>query len=128
MGSWTTSSVRLVVREEVVQLPTAYGDFQLYLYKSLSDSGSHLALVHGEIKPDQPALVRVHRENMIDDVFGSLTSRVPTNLQSVLQTLATANPGILIYLRQEGRGSKIPVPSLGRHANPRRRRALHQCQ
>ena len=116
--AYRSARERLVVREEVVQLPTAYGDFQLYLYKSLSDNGSHLALVHGEIKPDQPALVRVHRECMIDDVFGFLTSRIPTTLQSVLQTLATANPGILIYLRQEGRGSKIPIPSMGRHANP----------
>lgn len=123
--AYRSARERLVVREEVVQLPTAYGDFQLYLYKSLSDSGSHLALVHGEIKPDQPALVRVHRENMIDDAFGFLTSRVPTNLQCILRTLAAADPGILIYLRQEGRGSKIPAPSLGRHANPQSAHSDH---
>ena len=116
--AYRSARERLVVREEVIQLPTAYGDFQLYLYKSLSDDGSHLALVHGEIKPDQAALVRVHRENMIDDAFGFLTTGVPTNLQSIVRTLAAADPGILIYLRQEGRGSKIPIPSLGRHTVP----------
>jgi 3,4-dihydroxy 2-butanone 4-phosphate synthase/GTP cyclohydrolase II len=113
--AYRSSREKLIAREEMIQLPTDYGDFRLYLYKSLVDGGSHIALVHGDVTPHSAALVRVHRENPIDDLFGSRTGAHPSGLHQVLRRLAEADPGILIYLRQEGRGPKFCRPSAGRH-------------
>jgi len=91
--------VRLI---EKVNLPTEYGDFTMCLYESLIDSSAHLALVRGEIK-DEPALVRVHSECLTGDALLSRRCDCGNQLSRALETIAKEG-GILLYMRQEGRG------------------------
>lgn len=94
----------LIERLEVVNLPTVYGDFQLHLYRSLIDDVHHLALVKGTISPAEPTLVRVHSECLTGDVFGSQRCDCGDQLQSALQHIDEEGAGVLLYMRQEGRG------------------------
>ncbi|HZC59185.1 MAG TPA: bifunctional 3,4-dihydroxy-2-butanone-4-phosphate synthase/GTP cyclohydrolase II [Chthoniobacterales bacterium] len=94
----------LIERLEVVNLPTVYGDFQLHLYRSLIDEVHHLALVKGTISPGEPILVRVHSECLTGDVFGSQRCDCGDQLQAALQHIDEAGAGVLVYMRQEGRG------------------------
>ena len=94
----------LIERLEVVNLPTVYGDFQLHLYRSLIDDVHHLALVKGTISPAEPTLVRVHSECLTGDVFGSQRCDCGDQLQAALQHIDEAGAGVLVYMRQEGRG------------------------
>jgi 3,4-dihydroxy 2-butanone 4-phosphate synthase / GTP cyclohydrolase II len=94
----------LIERLEVVNLPTLYGDFQLHLYRSLIDDVHHLALVKGTISPAEPTLVRVHSECLTGDVFGSQRCDCGDQLQAALQHIDEAGAGVLVYMRQEGRG------------------------
>jgi 3,4-dihydroxy 2-butanone 4-phosphate synthase/GTP cyclohydrolase II len=94
----------LIERLEVVNLPTVYGDFQLHLYRSLIDDVHHLALVKGTISPAEPTLVRVHSECLTGDVFGSQRCDCGDQLQAALQHIDEAGTGVLVYMRQEGRG------------------------
>ena len=97
-------SERLVSREQMVQLPTEWGDFQLYLYRSTLDGAEHLALVMGTVGDGEPALVRVHSECLTGDVFGSQRCDCGWQLDSALQRIAEEGRGVLLYMRQEGRG------------------------
>jgi 3,4-dihydroxy 2-butanone 4-phosphate synthase/GTP cyclohydrolase II len=97
-------SERLVTREQVVQLPTEWGDFQLYLYRSTLDGHEHLALVMGDVGDGQPVLVRVHSECLTGDVFGSRRCDCGWQLDSAMQRIAREGRGALLYMRQEGRG------------------------
>jgi 3,4-dihydroxy 2-butanone 4-phosphate synthase / GTP cyclohydrolase II len=94
----------LIERLEVVNLPTVYGDFQLHLYRSLIDDVHHLAMVKGTISPAEPTLVRVHSECLTGDVFGSQRCDCGDQLQAALQHIDEAGTGVLVYMRQEGRG------------------------
>ena len=94
----------LIERLEVVNLPTNYGDFQLHLYRSKIDDVHHLALVKGTISPDEPTLVRVHSECLTGDVFSSQRCDCGDQLQAALQHIDEAGSGVLVYMRQEGRG------------------------
>ncbi|MCX6966811.1 MAG: bifunctional 3,4-dihydroxy-2-butanone-4-phosphate synthase/GTP cyclohydrolase II [Verrucomicrobia bacterium] len=95
---------RLIEREQIVKLPTDYGDFELHMYHSLTDDAHHLALVKGTIDPTTPTLVRVHSECLTGDVFGSLRCDCGSQLQSALKQIEQAGNGVLLYMRQEGRG------------------------
>lgn len=95
---------KLVEREEVVRMPTDFGEFDLYLYRSLLDGAHHVALVKGNLCPDQPALVRVHSECLTGDVFGSRRCDCGSQLHAALQQISDNGCGVLVYLRQEGRG------------------------
>ena len=95
---------KLVERMEVIQLPTDYGDFQLYLYRNVLDDKHHLALVKGRIDPEVPVPVRVHSECLTGDVFGSRRCDCGGQLQAALQQIEDDGAGVLVYLRQEGRG------------------------
>jgi len=97
-------SEKLVEREEVVKLPTDYGDFDLYLYKSRLDGHHHLALVRGEVAGKAGVLVRVHSECLTGDVFGSRRCDCGPQLQQAMQQVAEAGRGVIVYMRQEGRG------------------------
>ncbi len=97
-------SERLVSREQMVQLPTEWGDFQLYLYRSTLDGAEHLALVMGAVGDGEAALVRVHSECLTGDVFGSQRCDCGWQLDSALQRIAEEGRGVLLYMRQEGRG------------------------
>ena len=94
----------LIERLEIVSMPTDYGDFRLHLYRSLIDDVHHLALVKGTISPDEPTLVRVHSECLTGDVFGSQRCDCGDQLHAALQHINEAGSGVLVYMRQEGRG------------------------
>lgn len=100
-------SEKLVVCEEKVKLPTVYGDFDLYLYRSLTESNHHLALVKGDVTTAEPVLVRVHSECLTGDVFGSCRCDCGSQLHDALRHINKAGRGVLVYMRQEGRGIGI---------------------
>ena len=100
---------RLIEREQVVQMPTEYGDFELHMYRSIVDDTHHLALVKGKIDPETPTLVRVHSECLTGDVFGSLRCDCGSQLQRALKQIEQAGSGVLLYMRQEGRGIGLPA-------------------
>ncbi len=95
---------KLVERIEVVKLPTEYGDFDLYLYRSKLNGQHHLALVCGEVAGKQNVLVRVHSECLTGDVFGSRRCDCGPQLHQAMRQVATAGCGAVVYMRQEGRG------------------------
>jgi 3,4-dihydroxy 2-butanone 4-phosphate synthase/GTP cyclohydrolase II len=94
----------LIEREEVVSMPTDYGDFKLHLYRSVVDDVHHLALVKGTISPEESTLVRVHSECLTGDVFGSRRCDCGNQLHAALTQIDEAGSGVLVYMRQEGRG------------------------
>jgi 3,4-dihydroxy 2-butanone 4-phosphate synthase/GTP cyclohydrolase II len=96
---------KLVEREQVVNLPTAYGDFELHMYRSVVDNVHHLALVKGDLAAEPIPLVRVHSECLTGDVFGSFRCDCGPQLASALQQIEASGNGVLVYMRQhEGRG------------------------
>jgi len=95
---------KLVERIEVVRLPTEWGDFDLYLYRSKLDGQHHLALVCGEVAGQSDVLVRVHSECLTGDVFGSRRCDCGTQLHQAMRQVAQAGCGVVVYMRQEGRG------------------------
>ncbi len=95
---------KLVERMEVVKMPTDYGEFDLYLYKSKVDGQHHLALVCGDVAGKENVLVRVHSECLTGDVFGSRRCDCGPQLQQAMRQVAQAGRGVIVYMRQEGRG------------------------
>src|SRR3954466_9870037 len=96
---------KLVEREQVVKLPTDYGEFDLHLYRSAVDGTHHLALVKGKIDSNAATLVRVHSECLTGDVFGSRRCDCGNQLHAALRQIAEEGNGVLVYMRQqEGRG------------------------
>ena len=95
---------KLVELVEIVKLPTDYGDFDLHLYRSKLDGHHHLALVRGEVAGKKNVLVRVHSECLTGDVFGSRRCDCGPQLHSAMRQVATAGCGVVLYMRQEGRG------------------------
>src|SRR6058998_1459828 len=95
---------KLVERVEVVKMPTEYGDFDLYLYRSKLDGQHHLALVHGNVAGKRGVLVRVHSECLTGDVFGSKRCDCGPQLHQAMRQVAEAQRGVIVYMRQEGRG------------------------
>jgi 3,4-dihydroxy 2-butanone 4-phosphate synthase/GTP cyclohydrolase II len=97
-------SEHFVERLVTTRLPTRTGVFTLHLYRSLLDQKEHIALVKGDITRDQPLLVRVHSECLTGDVFGSSRCDCHDQLNTALRMIELAGSGILVYMRQEGRG------------------------
>jgi 3,4-dihydroxy 2-butanone 4-phosphate synthase/GTP cyclohydrolase II len=95
---------KLVEPVEVVKLPTDYGEFDLHLYRSKTDGQHHLALVRGEVAGHKNILVRVHSECLTGDVFGSRRCDCGPQLHQAMRQVAEAGRGVIIYMRQEGRG------------------------
>jgi 3,4-dihydroxy 2-butanone 4-phosphate synthase / GTP cyclohydrolase II len=95
---------KLVERIEVVKMPTDYGDFNLYLYQSKLDTQHHLALVCGDVAGKPGVLVRVHSECLTGDVFGSRRCDCGPQLQQAMRQVSEAGRGVVVYMRQEGRG------------------------
>jgi 3,4-dihydroxy 2-butanone 4-phosphate synthase/GTP cyclohydrolase II len=100
---------RLVERVETVQLPTDYGDFVLHLYRSKLDGQHHLALVRGEVAGQENVLVRVHSECLTGDVFGSRRCDCGPQLHQAMRQISEAGRGVIVYMRQEGRGIGLPA-------------------
>ncbi|MFP4427941.1 MAG: bifunctional 3,4-dihydroxy-2-butanone-4-phosphate synthase/GTP cyclohydrolase II [Desulfovermiculus sp.] len=86
------------------ELPTCYGNFRAIAYESDIDDYTHIALVKGEIKEDEPVLVRVHSECLTGDVFGSLRCDCGSQLQKAMRIIEDEGAGVVLYMRQEGRG------------------------
>jgi 3,4-dihydroxy 2-butanone 4-phosphate synthase / GTP cyclohydrolase II len=107
--AYRRQSEKLIIREEEIHLPTDYGDFQLVLYRCQPDQKHHLALVKGPIHPEKPALVRVHSECLFSDVFGSRRCDCGSQLHTALEQIEESGHGVLVYMRQEGRGIGLPA-------------------
>lgn len=95
---------KLVWRGATAEMPTIFGTFKLIAYENNIDNQTHLALMMGEIKPDEPTLVRVHSECLTGDVFASLRCDCGNQLHQAMKQIAEVGTGALIYMRQEGRG------------------------
>jgi len=101
-------SEKLVHREQTVAMPTAFGDFDCHLYGIDTDASHHLALTHGAIDPEQATLVRVHSECLTGDVFHSQRCDCGDQLAAAMERISREG-GVLLYLRQEGRGIGLPA-------------------
>ena len=95
---------KLVQRVETVRMPTDFGEFDLHLYRSTTDGQHHLALVMGEISGQPGVLVRVHSECLTGDVFGSRRCDCGPQLHQAMKQIAQEGRGVIVYMRQEGRG------------------------
>jgi 3,4-dihydroxy 2-butanone 4-phosphate synthase / GTP cyclohydrolase II len=86
------------------KLPTIYGDFHIHAYRSDVTGDENVALVMGEIDPEEPVLVRVHSQCLTGDIFGSCRCDCGPQLEQALEHIAREGKGVLLYLLQEGRG------------------------
>jgi len=98
---------RLIERVAEARVPTEYGEFNAVSYSSVVDVQEHVAFVKGDINPGKPALVRVHSECLTGDVFGSKRCDCGYQVQLALQAIEEHGSGVLLYMRQEGRGIGI---------------------
>lgn len=95
----------LVRRVAVTKLPTSYGnEFTAILYANDIDRLNHIALVKGDIRPDDEVMVRVHSECLTGDVFGSMRCDCGEQLHNAMQMIDKEGKGVILYMRQEGRG------------------------
>lgn len=97
---------RFIHRESVAKLPTQFGDFLIYAYRNTLDQSEHVAIIKGDPMrfKNMPVMVRVHSECLTGDAFGSLRCDCRMQLQSALKMIEQAGAGVVVYLRQEGRG------------------------
>lgn len=97
---------RFVKRETVTQLPTQFGKFQIYAYRNLQDGSEHVAIVKGDPTTfkDHQVMVRMHSECLTGDALGSLRCDCRMQLQAALKMIENVGSGVVVYLRQEGRG------------------------
>lgn len=90
--------------DAVAELPTKYGDFQVFAYNQDDGLEPHLAIVKGDVKDQENVLVRIHSECLTGDIFGSARCDCGNQLATALKMIEKEGRGILLYLRQEGRG------------------------
>lgn len=104
--SYRLANERLISLDAIAHLPSAFGDFQVYAYRNLLDQSEHLAVVKGDKSqfPTMDVMVRVHSECLTGDALGSLRCDCRGQLQSALKMIEHAGAGVVVYLRQEGRG------------------------
>lgn len=97
---------RLVIRETVADLPTQFGHFKIYAYRHTLDNSEHVAIVKGDPSQfgERPIMVRMHSECLTGDALGSLRCDCRMQLQAALKMIENAGEGVVVYLRQEGRG------------------------
>ncbi len=95
----------LIRKKAEINLPSKYGTFKLHLYENILDTNDNpLAIVKGDLNTDEPVLVRVHSECLTGDVFGSLRCDCGDQLAAALQMIEQEGRGVVLYMRQEGRG------------------------
>jgi len=102
--AYRLSKERLVQRIAEARLPTPHGEFTIIGYRNEIDSREHVALVRGDIAGHSDVLVRMHSECLTGDVFGSLRCDCGEQLDAAMRQIAEAGRGVVVYLRQEGRG------------------------
>lgn len=90
------------------ELPTAFGSFKIKVYENDVDKNHHVALVKGEIGPEDEVLVRVHSECLTGDAFGSMRCDCGAQLHRAMEMVEEAGKGVILYIRQEGRGIGLP--------------------
>lgn len=95
---------KMVERVSEALLPTIYGEFKIIAYKSTVDPDEHVALIKGDINTGDPILVRVHSQCLTGDVFGSMRCDCGDQISLAMQAIAEEGRGVLLYMRQEGRG------------------------
>ena len=102
--SYKQKNEKLIKREVEVTLPTEFGDFRVLGYTEVLTGQDHVALVKGDIDPEKPVLTRVHSECLTGDVFGSFQCDCGPQLRAALKQISEEGNGVLLYMRQEGRG------------------------
>jgi len=102
--AYRRANEKLVTREVSVPMPTRHGEFEMVAYSTSVDDREHVALVKGELDPEEPVLVRVHSECMTGDLFHSLRCDCGDQLEAALRQIDREGRGVLLYMRQEGRG------------------------
>lgn len=104
--SYRLQHERFVHRETVAELPTEFGQFQIYAYRNQLDQSEHVAIVKGDPSQfdQQPVMVRMHSECLTGDAIGSLRCDCRMQLQAALKMIENVGQGVVVYLRQEGRG------------------------
>ncbi len=104
--SYRLQHERFVRRETVADMPSQFGQFKIYGYRNLLDNAEHVAIVKGDPATfkDQPVMVRMHSECLTGDALGSLRCDCRMQLQAALKMVEAAGQGVVVYLRQEGRG------------------------
>ena len=95
---------KLVSRRATVNFPSKFGNFKLHLYESTVDEHHHLAIVKGEVNTDEPVIVRVHSQCLTGDILGSLRCDCQDQLHYALKMIEKEGRGVVLYMRQEGRG------------------------
>jgi 3,4-dihydroxy 2-butanone 4-phosphate synthase/GTP cyclohydrolase II len=95
---------KLVRRVAETKLPTQFGEWECVAYRAITDPDEHIALVFGDVASDEPTLVRVHSQCVTGDVFGSRRCDCGEQLQMAMKMIAEAGRGVIVYMRQEGRG------------------------
>ena len=101
---YRTRTEKFVKAVASTKIPTSYGNFKIIAYENSIDNLLNIAMVKGEIKKDEPTLVRVHSECMTGDIFGSLKCDCQDQLHKSLEEIGKEGTGVLLYMRQEGRG------------------------
>ncbi|WP_338442196.1 bifunctional 3,4-dihydroxy-2-butanone-4-phosphate synthase/GTP cyclohydrolase II [Synechococcus elongatus IITB4] len=104
--SYRLQHERFVIRETIATLPSEFGQFTIFAYRNSLDGSEHVALVKGDPScfSQQPVMVRVHSECLTGDAFGSLRCDCRMQLQAAMKMIENAGQGVIVYLRQEGRG------------------------
>ncbi|MBD2740365.1 bifunctional 3,4-dihydroxy-2-butanone-4-phosphate synthase RibB/GTP cyclohydrolase II RibA [Coleofasciculus sp. FACHB-1120] len=104
--SYRLNHERFVCRETIAELPTQFGNFQIYAYRNSLDQSEHVAIVKGDPAEfsDHSVMVRMHSECLTGDALGSMRCDCRMQLQAALKMIQNAGSGVVVYLRQEGRG------------------------
>ncbi len=104
--SYRLQHERFICRETVAELPTQFGNFRIYAYRDTLNQGEHVAIVKGDPATfaEHPVMVRMHSECLTGDALGSLRCDCQMQLQAALKMIDSAEQGVVVYLRQEGRG------------------------
>ena len=102
--SYRLRNEQLVHRSAVAKMPTKFGEFEAIVFENDIDHVDHMALIMGEISEDTPVLIRVHSECLTGDAFGSMRCDCGEQLEAAMRMIAEEGSGIILYMRQEGRG------------------------
>ena len=102
--AYRTKNETYINRVSETKLPTKYGEFKMLGYVNTLNEEHHVALVKGEVEDGEPVLVRVHSECLTGDAFGSLRCDCGEQLAEAMKSIETEGRGVLLYMRQEGRG------------------------